>query len=53
MTKSKFSLWVVLTFFVILILSGVNYLIFSKLFVGESGNISFGILIFIGLLVFT
>ena len=53
MTKSKFSLWVVLTFFVILILSGINYLIFSKLFVGESGNISFGILIFIGLLVFT
>lgn len=53
MIKSKFSLWVILTIFLIIILSGINYLIFSKLLLPESNKMSFGVLIFIGLLFFT
>ncbi len=53
MTKSKFSLWVILTTFVIAILSGINYLFFSKLLFADNDKMSFGVLMFIGLLIFT
>ncbi len=54
MTKSKFSLWVILTTFIIVILSGVNYLIFSTLIFTDNNNkMSFGVVLFIGLLLFT
>ena len=53
MIKSKFSLWVTMTFFVVVILSAVNYLIFSKILLADDSNISFGVLLFIGILFFT
>ena len=53
MTKSKFSLWVISATLVILVLSVINYIIFAKLIFADNNKISYGILIFIGLLLFT
>jgi hypothetical protein len=53
MMKSKFSFWVMLITFVIFILSGLNYLIFTTLILFDKNDTTAGILAFIALLLFT